>query len=178
MIDLRAVRRYSQALYAMALAQGSADAIDDQLIEVRKLVEKHTEITNLVSNSTIALPEKEDFIAKVVPVQTVPLLVNFLKVLIKKKRFQELRWIQEEFHRLYEKQRRVEEVTAVTAVPMSSENTARLEKVLESKLKSDIRLVTKVDPKMIGGLVIRFAGNEINAGFRSRLDSIAQLLDS
>ncbi len=176
MIDLRAVRRYSQAIYQLVEKGGLADLVDDQLLALRKLVEKHREISNLVQNSTIAQPEKEDFISKVVPADTNVLLINFLKVLIKKKRFQELPAIQEEFHRLYEKQRRVEEVTAISAVALSADNAARLEKVLEAKLKSDIRLVTKVDPKMIGGLVIRFAGNEINAGFRARLDAIDQLL--
>jgi F-type H+-transporting ATPase subunit delta len=175
-IDLRAVRRYSQALYQMSERAGSSDVIDDQLVAIKGLTEKHPEITNLVSNSTIALTEKEDFISKIVPQETNLLLVNFLKVLVKKKRFSELRWIQEEFHRLYEKQRRVEEVTAISAVPLSEANLARLEKMLAAKLKSDIRLVTKTDPKMIGGLVIRFAGNEINAAFRSRLESIAQSL--
>lgn len=176
MIDLRAVRRYSKALYEMSERAGTSDAIDDQFVAFKELAAKHHEISNLLSNSTISLAEKEDFVSKIVPQGTNLLLVNFLKVLVKKKRFAELRWIQEEFHRLYEKQRRVEEVTAISAVPLSEANRARLEEMLAAKLKSDIRLVTKTDPKMIGGLVIRFAGHEINAGFRSRLESIAQLL--
>ncbi len=178
MMDLRAVHRYSRALYELAEKQNLLDLIDDQLIDIRKLVEKHTEISNLVSNSTISSAEKEDFISKIVPGDTQPLLINFLKVLIKKKRFREFAFIQEEFHRIYEKNRRVEEVTAVSAVPLSRENAEKLEKVLEEKLKSDIRLVTKVDPAMIGGLVLQFAGNEINASFRSRLDAIEQVLKS
>ena len=176
MIDSRAVRRYSRAIFGLAENQGFLDQIDDQLLAVRKLTETHREINHLLSNSTIARAEKEDFIGKVVPAETLPLLVNFLKVLIKKRRFFELPQIQEEFHRIYERKQRIEEVTVVSAVPLSKESTAKLEKVLAQKLKSDIQLIVKTDPKMIGGLILRYGGHEVNASFRSRLDALRQLL--
>jgi len=176
MMDLRAVRRYSQALFEISAKENTLDAIDDQLLAVRQLVENHPEISNLVSNSTIALAEKEDFIAKVMPASLSPLLINFLKVLIKKKRFKELPAIQEDFHRRFEQLRRIEEVIVVSAVPLSESNISKLESALEKRLKSSIRLTAKTDPEMIGGLILRFGGHEINAGFRSRLDDLRQLL--
>lgn len=176
MMDLRAVHRYARAIFDLAEKANLLDKMDDQLIAICRLVQTHPEINHLVSNSTIANSEKEDFIAKVVPADTLPLLVNFLKVLIKKRRFWELSAIQTEFHRSYERKRRIEEVVVITAVPLSSENTAKLEKVLEAKLKSDIQLIAKTDPKMIGGLILRFGGHEINASFRARLENLHQLL--
>lgn len=176
MIDLRAAHRYARALFELAEKDNTLDAIDDQLVAVLDVVRKYPEISRLISNSTITLAEKEDFIGKIIPGNTLPLLLNFLKVLVKKKRFLELSFIQETFHRLYEKKRRVEEVIVVSAVPLSGPNAARLEKVLETKFKSDIRLALKTDPDMIGGLILRFSGNEINASFRSRLDALRQAL--
>ncbi len=152
-MDLRAARRYSLALYGLAEKAGQLDAIDDQFMAIRKLVDKHFEITNLVSNSTIRLAEKEDFIGKIVPEGTLPLMLNFLKVLIRKKRFRELVLIQEEFHRLYEKMRRIEEITVISAVPLSAANAAKLEETLKKKLNSAIQLIHKINPNMIGGLI-------------------------
>jgi F-type H+-transporting ATPase subunit delta len=176
MKDLRAVHRYCRALYELAEKAGKLDVMDDQLLAVRKLVDKHPEISNLVSNSTITLAEKEDFLSKIVPADTLPVLINFLKVLVKKKRFRELAAIQEEFHRDYEKQCGIEEVTVISAVPLSAENAAKLKETLKLKLKSDIQLIAKTDSKIIGGLILRFGGQEINASFRARLDSLHQLL--
>lgn len=176
MMDFRTLRRYSEALFQLAQQRQSLDTIDDQLLAVRELVEKHHEISNLVSNSTISQAEKEDFIGKIVPVNTLSMLVNFLKVLIKKKRFGELPLIQEEFHRLYEKKGRVEAVTVVCAVALSRNNASKLEAILEKKLRSDIKLIEKIDPKMIGGLLIQFGGQEINASFRSQLEELYQRL--
>lgn len=176
MMDLRAFYRYSRALYELAEQQKMLDQIDDQLEAARKLTETHPEISHLLSNSTIALGEKEDFLTKVLPAGTNLLLINFLKVLVKKKRFLELSLIQKEFHRLYEKKKRVEEVIVISAAELSRENAAKLESVLEKKLGSDIRLVNKTNPNMLGGIVIQFAGHEINASFRSRLETLHQNL--
>lgn len=178
MNDLRAARRYSQALYNLAEAAGTLDSVDNELVAAVSFFKKHHEVESILSNSTIALAEKEDFISKVAPEGTSKLVVNFFKVLASKKRFAELDTVQKEFHRLYEKKRNVEEVTAITAVELSAENAEKLQRVLSKKLKSEIVLIQKVDPKIIGGLVIRYAGNEINAGVRARLDAVEQLLNS
>ena len=176
MIDLRAAHRYARALFELAEKNNLLDRIDDQLLAVRELVKKYPEVSHLISNSTIPVAEKEDFIGKIVPDDTLPLLVNFLKVLIKKKRFGELTFIQQAFHRLYEKKRRIEEVEVVSAVPLSDSNAAKLGKLLEKKFSSAIRLTAKTDPEMIGGLILRFSGNEINASFKSRLEALRQML--
>ena len=176
MIDIRAVRRYTRALFELGAGAGLLNELDDQLLAVRRLVEAHPPVIRVFSNSTITFAEKEDFLKKILPAETLPLLINFLKVLIKKNRFYELFSIQEEFHRYYERKHRVEEVIAISAVALSETNTAKLRNVLEKRLNSDISLVVKTDPEMIGGLILRFGGHEINASFRSRLDSLHQLL--
>lgn len=178
MNDIRAARRYSQALYNLALSAGTLDAVDNELEAAVIFFKKNPDVMRIISNSTIAPAAKEEFIAKAVPPGTSGLVVNFFKVLIKKKRFPGLAVIQSEFHRFYERNRNVEEVTAITAVALSPENASKLQAVLSKKLNSSVRLVQKVDSRLIGGLVIRYAGNEINASFRSRLDVMGQLLNS
>jgi F-type H+-transporting ATPase subunit delta len=103
-------------------------------------------------------------------------LINFLKVLIKKNRFWEFPLIQETYHKLYERNRRVEEVIVISAVALSEENTSRLHGLLEKKFNYNVRLISKINPTLIGGMILRFGGNEINASFRSRLDALEQIL--
>ena len=178
MMDLRAVHRYTRAIFDLAEKANLLDKMDDQLIGICRLVLTHPEINHLVSNSTIAQGEKEDFISKIVPAGTSQLLINFVKLLIKKRRFKDLGPIQTEFHRSYERKRRIEEVVVLSAVSLSAENVSSLQKVLEKKLGSAVRLSSKIDSKMIGGLVLRFGGKEVNASFKDRLESIYQLLNS
>ena len=178
MIDQRAVSRYANALFQFAKAKKELEKIDKYFLEIRNLVSRHPEISHLLLNSTISRTEKEDFLDKIVPSKISRTLLHFLKVLIKKRRFQELLPIQEEFHRLFEKSQGVQEVTAISTTPLSASNERKLCSVLKKKLRSEIRLIPKTDPKLIGGLILRFDGTEINASFRDRLHEIRQKLMS
>lgn len=176
MIDLRAIRRYSSALFALAKERGELDQVERDFQEVRRLVDGHSEITHLVANSTIPLSEKEDFIDKILPASISKLLIHFLKVLIKKRRFQNLPDLQEEYHRLFEQHQGIQEVEVLTAAELPPGHEQRLRQVLASKLNAQVRLVAKVSPNLIGGMILRFDGREINASYRSRLDELRQSL--
>ena len=64
----------------------------------------------------------------------------------------------------------------MTAEGMSADNEKKLIGMLEKKLKAQIRLVKEVDPRLIGGLIVRFDGTEIDASYQSRLAEIKQKL--
>ena len=180
MMDLRAVHRYSRALLELAEKQGqkTLDQLDDQLLAFTDIVRKHPKLLEIFSNSTISQSEKETLVQNLISKDTLPLLVNFIKLLIKKKRFAELHLIQPYFHRLYEKSRRIEEVEVVSCIALNHETASKLTSVLEKKFKNQIRLTQKVDPQMIGGLIVRLGNQEVNASFRDRLDNLHQLLSA
>ncbi len=182
MIDDKATPRYAQALYNLAQERGELERVDIDFKRIRDLVDRHPEITHLALNSTIAQAEKEDFIEKIFSESMDPvfrpavLLLQFLKVLVKKRRFQQLADIQEEFHRSVERQQGIREVRAVSATALSAGTRERIKNVLKEKLKSEIRLVTETEPEMNGGLILRFEGSEIDASVRSRLAELRQKL--
>ena len=105
-----------------------------------------------------------------------PLLMNFLKVLLKKKRFAELESIQLEFRGFYEKKQGVREVKVITAVPLSSENKNRLQAMLEKKWNATIRMAAHFDPQILGGMILRFDNQQIDGSYRNRLEMLRQQL--
>lgn len=176
MMDYRAAQRYSRALFNLASGKNLLDDVAADFLAVRQMIEKHPEISHLVSNSTIAQSEKEDFLEKVMPAHIARLLVDFLKVLMKKRRFRELAAIQEMFHKLYEKHKGIQKVGVISAVELSGAVLDRIRTVLEKKLNLYVHLVPEVDPAMIGGLVLQLEDKEINASFRERLRELKQRL--
>lgn len=182
MIDHNASARYAKALFHLAEERNELERIDTDFKRVRDTVARYPEITHLALNSTISQAEKEDFVEKIFADSTdpvfrpVPLLLQFLKVLVKKRRFRELTDIQQEFHRLVERKQGIREVRAITATPLSAGTRERIKNVLKEKLKADIRLVTETEPELIGGLILRFEGSEIDASVRSRLAELKQKL--
>lgn len=176
MIDRKVTKRYSRALFGIAKEKGVLEEVEQDFERIRTLYEQHHEIANLVSNSTVSFAEKEDFIEKVFPTDASKILIQFLKVLVKKRRFRELPAIQEEFHHLFEEARGIREVEAIASHPLPEPHWNRLRTILEKKTGLKIRLVTKVDPKILGGLILRFNGVEMDASFKNRLETIRQML--
>ena len=104
------------------------------------------------------------------------LLVQFMKILLRKNRFHELEMIQGDFHKLYERKKGIQEVTAVTVVPLSEQNQIKLTAALAARLGKKIRLFNELDPGMIGGIILRYEDYEINCSFKDRLAELHQKL--
>lgn len=176
MIDVRVTSRYARALLGLALERHELDVVDNYLVQIRLLLEQCPDVTRLMLNSTVTQKDKEDFLDRVF-LKDAPILVsNFLKLIIKKNRFQDFAGIQEEFHRIAEASKGIVEVVAITPKPLSKELSEQLLEKLKNKLRSEIRLEAKEDPKMIGGLILRFRGREIDASYRTRLKEVKQAL--
>jgi len=174
--DHRVSLRYAQALFELAEQVGESDTIQREFLETTELVAKHPEISNLLMNTTIAREEKEDFVEKVLPAKTSHLLVNFIKVLIRKKHFQDLGLIAEKFQDFYEKKKGVQRVQVESPIQLDEFLRNRLRQVLEKRMKREIILETSVNPEILGGLILDFEGTQIDASYRTVLKELKQTL--
>ena len=176
MKDYRAASRYARALLALAQERDALDPIERELLEAAQIVERYPEISHLIANTTVSFEEKEDFIGKILPPGSAPLLVNFLKVLIRKKRFSDLASIREIFHHLYENQKGLQRVRVESPSPLDPELEQKLVRALEKKLKKKVYLEITVNPEILGGLVLDFDGTQIDASYRTFLMELKQRL--
>lgn len=176
MKDRRIALRYARALFELAQGRGELGEIEKGFAEAHELVRRHPEISHLILNATISREEKGDFIEKILPKGTAPLLVNFLKVLIKKRRFQELPLIQERFHRLYEKKAGLQRVRVESPIPLDEILQGKLRSMLEKKLKRTVYLELQIHPELLGGLVLDFDGTQIDGSFKTALHELKQRL--
>lgn len=176
MKDLRVGSRYARALAALAERENQLDRLEKELSEAVELIHRHPEISHLLMNATLSREEKEDFVEKILPEGFSQLLMNFLKVLIRKRRFQDLASIRDKFHRLYEEKKGIQRVRVQAPVPLSEVLQERLRRVLEKKLNRKVYLETAHEPEILGGLILDFDGTQIDGSFRTRLQELKQRL--
>lgn len=177
MIDHRVGLRYAQALFHLAEEAEALDRVEKELLEAKALIERYPEVSHLLKATTLSREEKQDFVEKVfLPEGFSNLLVNFLKVLVKKRRFQELALIQEKFHRLYEGEKGLQRVRVQSPIPLDEAAQEKLRKTLEKKLRRTIYLETAVDPEILGGFILDFDGTQIDGSFRTVMHELRQKL--
>lgn len=176
MKNYRIARRYAQALFELAQGAGELEAVQRELLETTELVGRYPEISYLLRNTTIAREEKEDFLEKILPEKISAVVLNFVKVLIKKRRFQDLGLIQEEFRHLYEEKKGMQRVRVESAVPLDDLLQTKLKQALEKRTGREIFLETAVRPELLGGLVLDFVGSRIDGSYRTALQELKQSL--
>src|SRR3989338_5184416 len=169
-----AASRYARALFELAQKRDSLVQTDHDLTALSEIYRTNPVIERLLFNSAISIQDKEAFLTRRGGAHLSPRVMSFLKVLLQKRRCRELLSVQAEFHRLMEKSQGIQEVTVLSAVPLNAPNRDSLGKMLEKKLKSKVRLVTKTDPSLLGGLIVRFDGRQINGSYRDRPRALKQ----
>lgn len=176
MSDVIAAGRYTRALFELAEKEDRLQEMDAVLHALARVLETQPKILRLMANPTLTAGEKYDLALKTLTNGQEGLLERFLRVLIDKKRFALLPEIQKIFHDRFEREKGVQEVEMISAVSFSSEFLKKLKGVLTKKLHAEIRLIPKTDRGLLGGFVLRFAGNEIDCSFKNRLHEIQQKL--
>ena len=175
MRDTRAAQRYASALFGLAMADGVLDEQEEELTRVLKRLSEEKSLWHFLMNPVIGWRVKEEILKKFSGRCSVHFL-DFIRVLIRKNRFSLLPDIQKLFHLLYEKQKGIREVRLISARALKSETENRIREVLKTKLRSEIRLIPEVNPKILGGFVVQFEGREVDLSFASRLKEIRHSL--
>jgi len=59
-----------------------------------------------------------------------------------------------------------------SARPLSDDETAELKSILRSKLTKDVKLETRVDPSLLGGLIVKVGSRMIDSSLRTKLNGM------
>ena len=176
MKDRRAGRRYALALFRLAEEQNKLEGVRRDFSTAAELLARHPEISHLLLNTTIAREEKEDFLDKILPETISGLFANFLKVLVRKRRFHDFALIGEAFDKLYEEKRGIQRVRVESPIPLDEALQEKLARALAKKTGREIILEATVKPELLGGLVIDFEGAQMDGSFRTVLHELRQKL--
>lgn len=98
---------------------------------------------------------------------------NFVLTLAENRRLASLPEILAFFNEMRDAAEGVADVTVTSAAPLEDAQQRRLSEALARRLKRRIRLHCEIDPKLIGGAVLRAGDLVIDGSLRTRLDRMA-----
>jgi len=154
--DTGIARRYAQALFLAARKKDVVDRVWEDLKGVIAVDHAAGDRFRLFLEAP-QVPTEHKFAALEATFRPVchPLVVEFFRMLLNKKRMFSLREIVVEFERLVEEHRGVVRARVTSAVPLADAELSSLVNSLESGLKKKVRVVANVDPAIMGGLIVR-----------------------
>jgi F-type H+-transporting ATPase subunit delta len=163
------------AIYARALLGACEKAgISDRIVaELNSLVDdvfgRVAGIESLLATPRISVEEKYGMLDRVFGPRMSSELLTFLKVVCQHGRLDCLRQIRQAARLELNRMRGRVEVQVTTAEPIDDNLAERIVAVLQGKLGVTVDLVRRVDPSLLGGLVVRVGDTLYDGSIRNRL---------
>lgn len=176
MKDTRVAKRYAAALFEVGKRDGILDAVGEDLLLIERLVEEQPVLRGVMTQPIITEDRKDKMVSDVFGDRITATSLDFLKLLIRKRRSDLVLETISEFRTLLADHLGIVDATAQTATAMTSDQVTRLTASLEKMTGKKLNLTTVVDGSIIGGVVVRIGDNIIDGSVRGRLDRLEQHL--
>lgn len=167
---------YAQSLFDAAVEGNCLEETNTQMSMLRGIFSETPAFLTLLSSPAVTDAEKESILGSTLAGKIEGILYNFMRILADKGRAALFPLIGDEFTALYRDYHDILSVTAVTAVPMDEGQIARLAEKLSASLGKKVQLENQVDPSLIGGVLLRYDGHEIDGSVKERLDNLRRTL--
>ena len=171
------VARYGTALFNYAQDMNALDTVKEELCELRKAVCTNPQILSVFSDPILNSDEKKKSLSAIeqgfsTEVQT------FLNLLLDYNHFLELVDIIDFFNKLYNDSKKIMVGTAITAVKLDEDQLSALGDSYAKKFGlASVTLENKVDPEIIGGVILKVGDCVIDGSVKNKLKKIrAQLI--
>ncbi len=167
-------RRYSQAVFEVALERKELDRWQSDLKKIVSLGEDATFIAFLESPK-FHFDDKARLLSERLG-DINPLALNLVYLLVARGRLSMVGDIADGYQRLLDSYRGIEQAEITTAVPLDEEDKLGLEEHLSAIVGKRVVLKPKVDSSLIGGIVARIGGKLLDGSTRSQLMALKKEL--
>jgi ATP synthase F1 delta subunit len=162
---------YSRSLFEVAKEHGKLDRIRDELGTFAEALAQSQELSVFFFSPYFSTQEKDDGLHRAV-IDADPRLVNFLQLLIENHRLPLIHRIRRQFDVLWDHENRRLPVEVTSAVALDRSVIEALEARIREQTGQNVELESKVDPDVLGGIVLRVGNSILDASVRHRLEQL------
>jgi len=165
--------RYATALFELARDENSIEPVRADLDKFDALLNESAELKRLVRSPLFAAEVQLKALSAVLDKAGITgIAANFLKALTANRRLFAVSDVIGAFRALVAKFKGEASADVTVAEPLSDKNVDALKQALKSVSGKDVTLNVKVDPSIIGGLVVKLGSRMVDSSLRTKLNSI------
>lgn len=167
---------YGPALYELAAEENVSEEILAQMTALDDGFRQEPDFTRLLSSPSLSKEERCRILDDSFGGRIHRYLLNFMKILTEKGYMGSFSDCRKAFLRRYYADRNIVSVTAVTAVPLSREQTDALTEKLSRTTGKTVLLQNRLDPRCLGGVRLDYDGQQLDDTVAHRLGAVRDLL--
>ena len=162
---------YARALFEAAIENGVLDPIQEQLGIWADALGENKQLQTFFFSPRFSSAEKKDAIRKIIDGGDERFL-NFLELLAERHRLPATFRIRRSFDELWREEHKMLPVEVTSAVELDEALVSSIGERIETQTGRRIELTSRVDPDIIGGLVLRVGNKVLDASIHGRLERL------
>ena len=175
MDEFKLQTRYAQSLFDLAKEDGKTKEIFDDMSMIKKVCEENREFQIILKDPIIKPLYKKAILEKLFKSKSQDLTINFLSLIVKKRRDIYLLGICDRYLEIYKEANNIKTTEIITAQALSEDLVSQIKQQLKTELSSEIDLQIKVNPKIIGGFCLTVEGKQYDASFLNKMTRLKKL---
>lgn len=169
--------RYAAALFDLARDAGAIAPVENELRSLAAMIAGSAELAAFLKSPVYDRASQSAAVAALAERAGFSTLVgNFLKLTAENRRLFALEDMIRAFMALAAAHRGEISAEAVTAAPMTDEQTKALRLEIERMAGKAVNLETRVDPDLLGGLVVKIGSRMVDASLKTKLTRLKSVM--
>ena len=162
---------YARALFEVAREQQKLDEVREQLGQFADALNANGDLRVFFFSPYFSTEEKKDGLGGLVEGADETVL-NFLEALLERHRMPVIFRIRDEYGRLWDAENRLLPVEVTSAVDLDDATVKSIGERIGEQTGQRVELTSKVDPSILGGIVLRVGNSILDASIKHRLDQL------
>lgn len=168
---------YGRSLFEVADEQGKVGELREQLGQFADALGENRELKLFFFSPYFSTAEKQHALEGLLDGAEEEFL-SFLKLLIENHRMPVIFRVRREYERLWDEANRVLAVQVTSAIELDEATTQSIGASIGQRTSRKVTLSTRVDPDILGGIVVRVGNSILDASIRSRLEQLRKQVAS
>jgi F-type H+-transporting ATPase subunit delta len=162
---------YARALFEVAQERDSLDETRSELDSFAEAVHENRDLATFFFSPYFSVEEKKDGLEKAVDGASEE-FSNFLQALIERHRMPAIFRIATEFGKLVDEAEKHLAVQITSAIELDEETVNNLGKRIGEEIDREVEVSSRVDPDILGGIVVRVGNVILDASIKNRLEQL------
>ena len=167
--------RYAQAVFQIAVGQDALDQWMDDLSIMAQALES-PEFAEFLDAPQVPIAEKVEMINKTLGGTVDRLAVNLISLLASRSVARIVPGVVDQYQRLLDSHRDIERAEVVSAVPLDDTRRERISDLLQEMVGKEVRMTSRVEPEILGGLIAQVGDRVIDGSSRTKLQAMRREL--
>jgi len=166
--------RYASALFSLAQDHGQRDAVGAALAKFQAMVSESADLSRLIKSPVFSSSDQAKALNAVMASAGIDgIAANFVRLVVSKRRLFAIQDMIAGYFKLSDAARGVTRAEVTSAQPLTDAHVAALKEALKaSSGRADVDVALKVDPAILGGLIVKLGSRMVDGSLRTKLNAI------